>query len=82
MSKNFCKLEAEFAVTKQINNVWRNQMVQVKRKSWSNKQYVRRECLEIVVSILESVTDSSLKETALNVFKELGVSIDTSDIET
>ena len=37
LSKNFSKLEAEFAVTKQINNVWRNQMVQVKRKSWSNK---------------------------------------------
>ena len=82
LSKNFSKPEVEFAVTKQINNVWRNQMVQVKRKSWSNKQYARRECLEIVVSILESVTDSSLEETALSVFKELGVSIDTSHIET
>ena len=55
-------------------------MVQVERKSWSNEQYSIRECLEIV-GIPESVTDSPLEETGLNIFKELGVSIDTSDIE-
>ena len=56
-------------------------MVQVERKSWSNDQYSRRECLEIV-GIPESLTNSSLEETALNIFKGLGVSIDISDIET
>ena len=76
LRENFSKLEAELAVTKQVNNVLRNEMVQVERKSWSNEQYSRRECLEIV-SILESVTDSPFEKTALNIFEELGVSIDT-----
>ena len=80
LRESFSKLEAGFAVTKQINNVLRNQMVQIEQKSWSNEQYYRRECLKIV-GIAESLRDSSLEETALNIFKELGVSIDTSDIE-
>ena len=33
LRKNFSKLEADLAVTKQVNNVLRNQMVQVERKS-------------------------------------------------
>ena len=78
--KNFSKLEAELAVTKEVNNVLRNQMIQVEMKSWSNQQYSRRDCLEIN-SIPERLIDSLLEETALNTFKELGVSIDTSDIE-
>ena len=77
---NVFKIETKLAVTKQINNVLRNQMVKVEWKSWSNEQYSRRECLEIV-GIPESVTDSSFEETALNIFKELGVCIDASDIE-
>ena len=80
MRENFSRLEAELAVTKQISNVLCNQMIQAERKSWSNEQYSRREYLEIV-DIPESVTDSSLEETALNIFKELGISIDISDIE-
>ena len=78
--KNFSKLEAELAVTKEVNNVLHNQMIQVEMKSWSNQQYSRRDCLEIN-SIPERLIDSLLEETALNTFKELGVSIDTSDIE-
>ena len=74
------KLEAELSVTKQVNNVLQNQMVQVERKFWSNEQYFRHECLQIVGSPAY-VTDSSLEETPLNIFKELGSSIDTSDIE-
>ena len=47
LRENFSKLEAELAVNKQVNNILRNQMVQVERKSWSNEQNSRRECLQI-----------------------------------
>ena len=57
LRENFSKLEAELPVTQQVNNVLRKQMVQVEWKSWSNEQYSRRECLEIV-DITESVTDN------------------------
>ena len=56
-TENFHKLEAELVVTKQVNNVLRNHLVQVERKSWNNEQYSRRECLEIVV-IPETMTNS------------------------
>ena len=55
-------------------------MVEVEQKSWSNEQYSRRESLEIV-GIPETVINSSLEETTLHIFKELDISIDTSDIE-
>lgn len=48
LRENFFKLEADLAVIKEFNNVLRDQMVRVKRKSCSN---------------------SSLEETALNIFQ-------------
>ena len=80
LRENSSKLKTELVVTKQVNNVLHSQMVQVKRKSWSNEQYSRCECLEIV-GITESLKHSSLEETALKTFKELGISIDISDME-
>ena len=59
LNQNFSNLEAELAATKQVNNVLRNQMDQVERKSWSNDPHSRRECLEIL-EIQETVTNSSL----------------------
>ena len=47
IEENLSKIEAKVAVTKQVNNVLRNQMVQVEQKSLSNEQYSRPECLEI-----------------------------------
>ena len=44
------------------------------------KSNTRHECLEIV-SIPETVTKSSLGETALNIFEELDASIRPSNIE-
>lgn len=58
-----------------------NQIVQVEEESWSNKQYSRRECLEIV-GISETVINRFLEESALNIFEELDVSIAPSEIET
>ena len=52
-------------------------MVHAERKSWNNEQYSTRKCLEIP----ETVTENSLERTALNIFKEMGVSIGTSDIK-
>lgn len=49
-------------------------MAQVEQKSWCNEKYSRRECLKIV-GIPKTVTESSLEETAWNIFEELGVSI-------
>ena len=40
----------------------------VEQKSWSNEQYSRRECLEIV-GIPKTVSDSSLEEAAVNIFE-------------
>ena len=64
---------------KQVSNVLRDQMVQVER-NWSNAHCSRRESLQIV-DIPETVNDSSLEETVLKNFYELGVSINLLDIQ-
>lgn len=46
--ENFSKPEVEPAVTKQVNNLSRKQMVEIERKSESNEQYSRRECSQII----------------------------------
>ena len=56
-------------------------MVQVQTKSWSIEQCSRRECLEIV-GIAGAENDSSFEGTGeLNIFEELNVSSNSSDIE-
>lgn len=46
----------------------------------SYEQYSRAECLQIA-DIPDIVDNSLLGETALNIFEELGVSINPSEIE-
>ena len=41
------KLESDLAISRYVNNQLTNQLILVERKCWANKQYSRRECLEI-----------------------------------
>ena len=52
------KLEADVAVTKNVNSRLVDQLVETKRQCWANAQYSRHECLE-VVGIPTSVKDDA-----------------------
>ena len=47
LKTDFRKLESDLAISRYVNNQLTNQLILVERKCWANKQYSRRECLEI-----------------------------------
>ena len=77
---DFSKLEADVKITKNINNLLSQRVVDLERQCWANAQYSRRECLEIV-GIPRSVDDNSLEEKHFHVFEKVGCTIDSSNIE-
>ena len=57
LRKSYKKLEADSSVFKSVTETMRRQIVILERKSWSNEQCLRPECLEI--SGLSSSTENS-----------------------
>ena len=54
LKENYKKLELDISVSKTVSSLLTEQMSNLERQCWSNTQYSRRECLE-VVTILSSV---------------------------
>ena len=73
-------MQSELCVSKQVSSKLREQIVSLERQCWSNCQYSRRECLELSC-LPESIENSELEETALQLFKKLYVEVDSSNIE-
>ena len=67
-------------IAKSINNLLLQRVFDLDRQCWTNAQYSRRECLEIV-SIPCSVNDNSLEEKVIQVFEKVGCNIDSGNIE-
>ena len=47
LKTDFCKLESELAISRNVNNKLTKQLILAERKCWANEQYSRRECLEM-----------------------------------
>ena len=77
---NFSKLEADFKIAKNINNLLSQRVVYLERQCWANAQYLRRECQDIV-GIPPSVDENSLEEKVIEIFEKVGCNIDSSNIE-
>ena len=80
LRKNFKKVEADLAITRNVNSKLRERVVFLQRQCWSNSQYSRPECLEIS-GFLESLKNEDLEGTVLKVFEELNVAVDPSNVE-
>ena len=52
----------------------------LERKSWSNEQYSRRECLEIS-GLPSSTEDSQLEGTVLQIFEKMDVKVYPQNVE-
>ena len=74
------KLEADVAVTNNLNTLLADQLVETERQCWANAQCSWRECLE-VVGIPISVKDDALEDKVFKVFREIGVDIGQRDIQ-
>ena len=73
-------MQSELCVSRQVSSKLREQIVSLEPQCWSNCQYSRRECLEIS-GLPESIKNSEVEETALKLFKNLYVEIDSSKTE-
>ena len=56
-------------------------LVATERKCWANKQYSKRECLEIS-GIPESVSDNALEDKIQGVLRGIDAEVDTENIES
>ena len=53
LKQNYTKLESELRVDWQVNNKLKDHIVSLESQCWSNSQYSRQECLELVVSMMK-----------------------------
>ena len=80
LKKDFEKLGSDLSVARQVNPVLRERVTSLKRQSWSNSQYARRECLELT-GIPETSDNNTLERTVLKIFEKLKVNVDPSNVE-
>ena len=80
LRQNYEKMQSELCVSRQVSSKLRQQIFPLERQCWTNCQYFRRECLELS-SLPESMQNSELEDTALQLLKKLDVEIDSSNIE-
>ena len=80
LRKSYDKLESELATTKVVNEQFKNQIVKLERRCWSNAQYSKRETLEIS-GIPENIDDAELEGKVLTVLSKLDVNIDPANVE-
>ena len=80
LRQNYEKMQSELCVSRQVSSKLREQIVLLERQCWSNCQYSRRECLELS-GLPESIENSELEDTALQLFKKLDVEVDSSKSE-
>ena len=80
LRQNYEKMQSELYVSRQVSSKLREQIVSLERQCWSNCQYSRRECLELS-GLPESIENSELEDTTLQLFKNLDIEVDPSNIE-
>ena len=67
-------------IIKQVNTRLCDKMKLLERQCWANKQYSRRECLEIS-GVPESVTDNDLEGKVLKLLEKIDFEVHHDHIE-
>ena len=79
LRKYYEKLESDVIITKQVNTKLCDKIKFLERQCWANKQYSRREYLEIC-GVPESVTDNDLERKVLKLLEKIDVEAHPDDI--
>ena len=74
------KLEADLAVTENVNSKLIERVVQTERQCWANAQYSRRDAIE-VIRIPSSIRDKDLEDKVHSIFGEIGVNVNERHIQ-
>ena len=76
----FGKIESDVQIVKNANKLLRQQVTELQRNTWSNSQYSRRDCLEIV-GFSDEVGYNSLEEKVCELFGKIGNPITNDKIQ-
>ena len=74
------KVEADVAIVKNVNAKPVTQLIETERQCWTNAQYSRHKCLE-VIGIPTSIPNDSLEANITKVFGKLGVHVEGKHIQ-
>ena len=80
LSIRMAQVESSLVVTKTVNNELLKRVTSLERVLYSQEQYSRRECLE-VVGIPSSVNDKNLQSTVCSILGDINLVCDSNDIE-
>ena len=81
LKTKFTKMESHLAISQIVKVKFKDRLVVTERKGWINKQYSRREFLEIS-GILESVSDNALEDKIQAVLRGIDAEADTENNES
>ena len=79
LNQKFSQLKSENSTVKQANSLLSKRLDDMERHCWTNAQYSRRDCLE-VVRIPGSVQNNQLEDKVLTIFKKIGSEVSPRDI--
>ena len=74
------KLQSDVCITKNVNNLLSNRLVDNEHQCSANAQYCRRESLD-VVGIPNEVKHETLEDSVIEIFDRLGYSTDADRTE-
>ena len=78
--KGYNRLESDLAITEEVKDSLRNQILTLEYQCWSNAQYPRQKTLEIS-GIPENIDDGELEGKLLTVLSKLDINIDPANVE-
>ena len=70
----------QLLVTKNVNSLLQQRVIDLERQCWTNAHYSRRECLE-VAGIPEPAKQNELEDKVLRIFKKVGCDISCDNNE-
>ena len=79
-SHNFDKIQSELVISRNVKAKLQEEIVTLKRQLWGNREYFRRECLELN-GIPETSGNNNLKEAILKIFERLEVIVNLKNME-
>ena len=80
LNEKFTTLESQLLITKNVNSLLQERVIDLERQCSANAQYSRRECLE-VSGIPNTIKQDELENKVLTIFKKVGCDIKNENIE-
>ena len=77
----FQRIESDIEVVRNTNSLLNQRVIDLERECYSNSQYSRRSCIEIV-GIPESVSGDQLEDKVLEIFGMINIAISKEKIES